>query len=81
MATAASYRTRQPYPTLLERVDQVLVKFDAAFLERRMREHRELQEQLASEGAAEIVHEVVGALECFAEMRAGKGPAKIARLK
>ena len=57
-----------------------LIRFDHDFIERRLREHREFQQQLASEGAAEIVTEVVDALETFAELRAGKGPGKIVRL-
>ena len=53
-------------------------KFDAAFLERRMREHRELQEQLAAESAAEIITEVATALEIAKQVHSGRGPQKIA---
>jgi hypothetical protein len=56
-------------------------KFDVAFLDRRMREHREWQEQLATEAAAEIISEVASAIEQVNQLRAGRGPAKIARLK
>jgi len=46
-----------------------------------MREHREWQERLAAKGAKAIVKEVIGAYESFQEVRVGKGPGKIARLK
>ena len=56
-------------------------KFDARFLDRRMRQHREYQQQLAAEGAADIVTEVVEAIQMCQQVRAGRGPGKIARLK
>jgi hypothetical protein len=46
-------------------------KFDRNFIGRRLREHREKQEQLASEGAVEIVKEVIGAWESFDQGRTG----------
>jgi hypothetical protein len=45
------------------------VKFDAAFIERRLREHKAWQEEKAAEGAAEIVREVVGALDQVMRVR------------
>jgi hypothetical protein len=45
------------------------VRFDAAFIERRMREHKELQTQLAREGTAEIIEEVVEAYEIVRRCR------------
>lgn len=61
--TAASYRTSQPAPTLVSTVHSMRppVKFDAAFIERRMRLHKAMQEEKAAEDAAEIVTEVVRA--------------------
>jgi hypothetical protein len=60
-------------------------KFDAAFLERRMREHREWQEQATTELACEVLVEVRDAIEYAAQLRTGYGPAqsqaKIARLR
>jgi hypothetical protein len=56
-------------------------KFDAAFLDRRMREHREWQEQATAELFSEAVNEVVCALEYAQQVSTGRGPAKIARLR
>lgn len=47
-------------------------KFDAAFIERRFREHQEMQRQLAREGAAEIITEVVQAYEVIRERHADR---------
>jgi hypothetical protein len=58
-----------------------VVKFDADFVERRLREHRELQERMMADAAIEIVNEVASALEFVQELHAGRGPAKIARLE
>jgi hypothetical protein len=55
-------------------------KFDAAFLDRRMREHREWQEQLAREAAAEIIAEVAAGVIEYARQRAAYGSRKIARV-
>lgn len=65
----------------LEIVHSCPPKFDAAYLERRMREHREWQEQMAAEGAAEIITEVAVALEITKQVHNGRGPQKIARLR
>ena len=46
-----------------------------------MREHREWQERAAAEVAAEIITEVATALEIAEQVRAGRGPQKIARLR
>lgn len=72
MATlaASSYRNPQPL-TLVDHVDRILhanslpqpVKFDAAFLERRMQAHREWQAQETAELATGIILEVAIALE------------------
>jgi hypothetical protein len=70
MATPASYRNPQPL-TLIDHVDRVIdrsslpqpVKFDAAFLERRMQAHREWQAQETAELATGIILEVAIALE------------------
>lgn len=56
-------------------------KFDAAFLERRMCEHKEWQEQTVRELAEEVVGEVAEALEFVNQVRTGKGPASYRRLK
>jgi hypothetical protein len=69
-STAASYRNPAH-----------AVKFDHDFIERRFREHHQLQEKMASECGAAIVKEVIGAWESYNQVRAGKGPGKIARLK
>jgi hypothetical protein len=61
-STVASYRTRQSPLTLAAHNLRPAVKFDAAFIERRMREHKAWQEEQAAESAAEIVDEVVVAL-------------------
>jgi hypothetical protein len=71
MATPhASYRNPQPL-TLIDHVDRIMhdtscpqpVKFDAAFLERRMQAHREWQQQETADLATGIILEVAIALE------------------
>ena len=61
-----------PQPTFINRVHNYIdtqpavstpVKFDAAFLERRMQAHREYQAQLTAELATGIILEVAIALE------------------
>jgi hypothetical protein len=71
----------EPTPNPDPVVESSRPQFDAAFLDRRMREHREWQEQLAAEAASEIIVEVASAIEQVNQLRAGRGPAKIARLK
>lgn len=78
---------------LIETVDRVLgpappptihsspLKFDAAFLDRRMAEHREWQEQAACSIGSEIVSEVMAAFQYVDQVRTGRGPGKIARLR
>jgi len=70
--TAASYRNRQPSPTLVSTVHSYRqpVRFDAAFLERRMREHKQWQEEQAAADAAEIISEVAVALDHVVKVRA-----------
>ena len=74
METPPSYRNPQPTdPTFIDRVNDYIdtqpsvakspLKFDAAFLERRMQAHRELQAQLTAELATGIMLEVAIALE------------------
>jgi len=55
------------------------LKFDAAFIERRMQQHREWQERTACQIGAEIVSEVAAAFEYVNQVRAGR--ARVARLK
>lgn len=49
--------------TVISRPPTQPVRFDAAFLDRRMREHREAQAQQAAQLATEIIIEVAIALE------------------
>lgn len=49
------------------------VKFDAAFIERRFREHREWQQTKAAEDSAEIVSEVLSAYAHTMKARAQRG--------
>lgn len=60
---------------------RTLPRFDADFIERGLRQHREWQQQKMAEDATEIILEVSAAIVHEAQMRAGKGPHKIARLK
>jgi hypothetical protein len=53
------------------------VKFDAVFLDRRMREHRMWQNRVAEETMVELFREIEDAIEC----RTGRGPQKITRAK
>lgn len=63
---------RQPIP-------QKLIRFDHDFIERRLREHREWQEQEAARCATEIISEVATALELAQQLRSGKGPQRVTR--
>jgi hypothetical protein len=62
METPPSYRNLQTEsPTLIDKVDEVLNRFDAEFIERKLREHREWQEremlrQAEQETRQESVH-------------------------
>ena len=49
------------------------IKFDADFVERRLREHKDFQEQLAFAESNLIVGEIVGAWE---QVRTGRRPAR-----
>lgn len=59
----------EPQPTFIDRVHNYIdtqpsiVKFDAAFLERRMQAHREWQAQLTAELATGIILEVAMVLD------------------
>lgn len=66
--TAATYHKSPP-------------RFDHAFIESRMRQHREWQQAKTAKDASEIIAEVSAALEMVQRVRAGKGPHKIARLR
>lgn len=81
---------------LMEKVDRVLnpsppvtidatpvqqLKFDAAFLDRRMAEHRDWQERTLLDLTGDVVSEVACALDYVQKVRAGRGPQKIARLR
>jgi len=55
MTPAGAAIVQQP----VDRDPQVKPKFDAEFIERRMREHRALQEQMAAELENDIVSEVL----------------------
>lgn len=83
VTTAASYRTRQfSAPTLVDTVDNRIVEtFGHDFIERRLRQHREWQQGKAAADASAIISEVAAAFDLADELRAGKGPRKIARLK
>ena len=64
MPHAAVHRvTGTPPPRMLMLQEQTRPNFDAAFIERRMQEHRELQERAAADLAADIVTEVASAIE------------------
>jgi hypothetical protein len=72
----ASLARRQVSPlTLVSTVHSLRppAKFDAAFIERRFREHRNWQEQKAAEDSAEIVSEVLSAYAHTAKVRAQRG--------
>jgi hypothetical protein len=73
LLTAASYRNPQPEAsTFVERVHNYLetrpenkvVKFDAVFLDRRMREFREAQHRQEEELVRGIVGEILDLEEC-----------------
>lgn len=57
-------------PAQLKLVSAQPVRFDAAFIERRMREHHEWQDRLAAEAASEIITEVALGLQYVEEVRA-----------
>lgn len=76
MASAIAISPSVKPPVQLGLVPSQPVKFDAEFLDRRMREHRQWQHRIAEETTREILAEVAGALEC----EVGRGPAKIVRL-
>ena len=75
MTTLASYRNPQPSQplTLIDHVDRVMhasslpqpVKFDAEFLERKMREFRERQQQQEQELVRGIICEVLAIEEAL----------------
>jgi hypothetical protein len=69
-STVASYRTRQPAQLLTVHSYRPKVKFDAAFIERRMSEHKQWQQQQAADDAAEIVSEVISAFSHVSKVRA-----------
>jgi hypothetical protein len=69
-STVASYRTGQPAQVLTVHSYRPKVKFDAAFIERRMSEHKQWQQQQAAEDAAEIVTEVISALSHVSKVHA-----------
>jgi hypothetical protein len=69
-STVASYRTRQAAQVLTVHSYRPKVKFDAAFIERRMSEHKQWQQQQAAEDAAEIVTEVISAFSHVSKTRA-----------
>lgn len=57
-------------PAQLKLISAEPAKFDAAFIERRMREHREWQDRVAAEDASEIIVEVARGLQRVEELRA-----------
>jgi hypothetical protein len=63
MASAIAISPSVKPPAQLGFVPLRSVKFDAAFLERRMREHRQWQNRIAEETTREILFEVAVALE------------------
>jgi hypothetical protein len=79
-STVASYRTRQPAQVLTVHSYRPKVKFDAAFIERRMSEHKQWQQQQAAEDAAEIVSEVISAFSHVSKTRAYSANQKRLRM-
>jgi hypothetical protein len=53
--------------------------FNAAFLERRMREHHEWRDKMESQLVAEIVDELRETFDLAERLEIGRGPGKIAR--
>lgn len=76
MASPISISPAVQPPAQLTLVASQAPKVDAAFLDRRMREHRQWQQRIAEDTTREIVAEVRSAVEC----EIGYGPAKIMRL-
>jgi hypothetical protein len=65
-------------PTIqLSLVSARAVKFDSAFLDRRMREHRMWQNRIAEEATREVICEIADAIECYT----GRGPQKFVRAR
>jgi hypothetical protein len=58
MASSAEH----PTLTLVDRVDRVLVKFDQDFIERRLQEHKQRQEQQTPALCEGIIDELAGEL-------------------
>lgn len=72
MASAIAISPSAKPPVQLGFVPLRPVKFDAAFLERKMREHRQWQHRIAEETTREILAEVAVALEDEAVTLAAK---------
>jgi len=53
--------------------------FDAAFIERRFRQHREWQRMEEAQFASDLIREVEGGLITAAQVCAGKGPQRIVK--
>lgn len=75
MASPIAFSPGLKPPAQLSLVSSPAVKFDSAFLDRRMREHHQWQHRVAEETARELFSEIADALECAV----GRGPAKIVR--
>lgn len=74
-------RVLTPKPPTIEAPSTPPLKFDAAFLDRRMAEHRDWQERTLLDLTGDVIREVAYALDYVQKVRAGRGPQKIARLR
>lgn len=70
-----------PQPATIEATSTPPLKFDAAFIDRRMAEHRDWQERTLLGLTGDVIREVACALDYVQKVRAGRGPQKIARLR
>jgi len=77
MASSLAFSPAVKPPTQLSLVSAPPVKFDAEFLNRRMREHRMWQNRIAEEATREIVCEIADAIDCYT----GRKPQKIVRAR
>jgi hypothetical protein len=55
-------------------------KWDAAFLDRRMAEHREWQERITAQLASDVISEVAAALEQVEQQRSARARGEAARI-
>jgi hypothetical protein len=77
MSTAISISPAVKPTVQLSLVGSQPVKFDAAFLDRRMREHRMWQQRVTEETTREVICEIADAMEVYT----GRGPQRIVRTR